>query len=76
MFEDEHVKAIELVQDVKLADGSTVKLVGPPVEYSDSTNCIHSPPPLLGEHTDHVLSQVLNYSPEKIEELKKNGHIK
>jgi crotonobetainyl-CoA:carnitine CoA-transferase CaiB-like acyl-CoA transferase len=28
------------------------------------------PPPLLGQHTDEVLRELLNYSDEKLSELK------
>lgn len=75
MFSDEHVKAIGLVKDVELADGAHAKVVGPPVEFSRSHNAVRLPPPLLGQHTVQVLSQVLNYSPQKINHLKEHGHI-
>lgn len=75
VFSDEHVTAVGLVKDVELADGAHAKVVGPPVEYSRSHNAVRSPPPLLGQHTVQILSQVLNYSPQKINELKENGHV-
>jgi len=32
-------------------------------------------PPLLGEHTDEVLSQLLNYSQEQIQQLRSDRVI-
>ncbi|KAG8269283.1 hypothetical protein J6590_004577 [Homalodisca vitripennis] len=75
VFSDEHIQAIELVKDVELSDGAQVKVVGPPVEYSGSKNAVRSPPPMLGEHTEQVLSQVLNYPRDKIRLLREQGHV-
>lgn len=45
--------------------GSPIKMSRTPVEYP-------LPPPLLGEHTDKVLSQVLGLNQQKIESLREN----
>lgn len=77
VFEDPHVKAREMVVNVPhpLAgpDGaaliaSPLKLSGTPVEYR-----YH--PPLLGQHTDEVLAEVLGYDEAKINELRESGAI-
>lgn len=59
-----------------MADGTCVKVVGPPVKFGGSVNNIRFPPPLLGQDTKEVLSQVLGYSEEKIKELKENCDIR
>lgn len=71
-FNDRHVKEIGLVKEVAHPIAGSVKMVGPPVEYSWSKNEVYSPPPTLGQHTDEVLQNILGYSTAKIEELKKN----
>ena len=77
VFEDPHVKAREMVVNVPhpLAgpDGATLiasplKLSGTPVEYRHH-------PPLLGQHTDEVLREVLGYDDVKIGELRAAGAI-
>ncbi|MEL0013385.1 MAG: CaiB/BaiF CoA-transferase family protein, partial [Alphaproteobacteria bacterium] len=77
VFEDPHVKARDMVVNVPhpLAgpDGaaliaSPLKLSGTPVEYR-----YH--PPLLGQHTDEVLREVLGYDNTKIAELRSAGAI-
>lgn len=61
-----------IVQEIKHSTGETIKLVGPPVTYSYATNKIRLAPPTLGEHTKEILKDVLNYSDDKINDLRKN----
>ena len=77
VFADPHVKAREMVVKVPhpLAgpDGATLiasplKLSGTPVEYR-----YH--PPLLGQHTDEVLREVLGYDEARIAALREAGAI-
>lgn len=75
VFEDDHVKAIDLVKTVPHPVAGEVKVVGPPVVFSEAENSVRTAPPLLGQHTDEVLKEVLGYSPEKIEKLKRNKII-
>jgi crotonobetainyl-CoA:carnitine CoA-transferase CaiB-like acyl-CoA transferase len=49
--------------------------VGVPVKFSDSPAAISEPPPILGEHTAEVLSKLLGYSPDEIEELRREGVV-
>ncbi|KAL1437862.1 hypothetical protein MTO96_048558 [Rhipicephalus appendiculatus] len=57
VFEDPQGK--EMVVKVPHKTAGTVSLVGPAVEFSDGMNKVRSAPPLLGEHTDEVLSEYL-----------------
>lgn len=75
VFDDDHIRNIDLVKEVHHPVAGKLKLVGPPVEFSECKNVINSPPPLLGEHTNDVLRNILNYSSEKVEKLKKLGVI-
>lgn len=52
-----------------------MKLVSPPVKYSDSKPSIRTPPPTLGQHTDEVLGEMLGMSKEEVEGLKAEGVI-
>lgn len=70
-FDDPHVKAIGLVETLKHPVAGEVKVVGPAVKYSTPGTGIQSPPPTLGQHTDAVLKEILNYDQHKINELKK-----
>jgi len=42
---------------------------------SDAPEPGDTPPPLLGEHTDEVLADLLAYEPARIAELRRQGAI-
>jgi formyl-CoA transferase len=48
--------------------------VGNPIKLSDSPADVRRSP-LLGEHTDEVLRQVLGYSDKEVAEIKTSGAI-
>ncbi len=52
-----------------------VRLPGNPIKMSGSTGTISRPAPLLGEHTDAVLSELLALSAGKITALRRMGAI-
>jgi crotonobetainyl-CoA:carnitine CoA-transferase CaiB-like acyl-CoA transferase len=51
------------------ADGN-LKMVGLPVKFSGTQPSIRSAPPMLDQHTEEVLRDVLGYSSDKIEQLR------
>jgi crotonobetainyl-CoA:carnitine CoA-transferase CaiB-like acyl-CoA transferase len=53
----------------------TLKLTGAPIKYSATPPSIRRHPPLLGEHTDEVISEALGYSDDKIKALKEDGAV-
>lgn len=72
-FEHPQVVARGLVQEIEHERAGPIKLVGPPVKYSDFKASIRLPPPVLGAHTDDVLKNVLGYSDETIATLRNDG---
>ncbi len=62
-------EARQMVQEVKRADGSPVKLVGPVAKLSRTPARIASPPPRLGEHTREILQEELGFSAQEVEAL-------
>lgn len=70
VFEDEHIKAIGLVKSLPHSADGEVKVVGPPVVFSESKNDARSAPPVLGQHTDEVLRKVLGYTDDHIMQLR------
>jgi formyl-CoA transferase len=53
----------------------TLQFPGYPYKFSDTPAEAHRPPPLLGEHTDEVLIELLGYSPEDVAALHERGVI-
>jgi crotonobetainyl-CoA:carnitine CoA-transferase CaiB-like acyl-CoA transferase len=74
-FADPQVLHRGMVQEVEHPTAGRVRLVGVPVKFSDSPAAISEPPPILGQHTAEVLSKLLGYSPDEIEELRREGVV-
>ncbi|CAB3231527.1 unnamed protein product [Arctia plantaginis] len=69
VFEDEHVKAINLVKELPHPEAGTVKVVGPPTVYGLGGNEARTAPPTLGQHTRDILANFLGYHDKKIDTL-------
>ena len=52
-----------------------LKVLNSPVQFSRSGPSIRSPPPLLGQHTEQVLRDVLGFGDAEIDSLKKEKVI-
>jgi succinate--hydroxymethylglutarate CoA-transferase len=74
-LEHEHVLARGMVTELEHESCGKIKVVSPPVKYSESLTGVKSPPPTLGEHTDQVLTEVLGRSGKEVEELRSAGVV-
>lgn len=70
VFDDDHTKEIDIVKTLKHKQAGDVRVVGPNVIYSNSRNEAYLAPPVLGQHTDEILKNILNYDNEKIKTLR------
>ena len=73
LFSDPQVVHRKMIAEVPHATIGTLRLSGIPIKYSATPGTIRRAPPLLGEHTDELLAEVLGYSPERIEALRRQG---
>ncbi|MDA7852726.1 CoA transferase [Porticoccaceae bacterium] len=73
---DTQVLHRNMVIDLKHPNGSSTKGPGNPIKLSRSSDEIFTAAPTLGQHTDEVMTQLLNLSVEQIEQMKKQGIIK
>jgi formyl-CoA transferase len=72
---DPQVLAREMVWTASHPTVDGVRLVGSPLKFSETPVMLRSHPPLLGEHTDEVLTELLEYTPETIARLREEGAI-
>ncbi|XP_030767872.1 succinate--hydroxymethylglutarate CoA-transferase [Sitophilus oryzae] len=75
VFNDPHVKYTDIVKTLDHPVAGKVKVVGPPVRYSDGGNEIRSAPPILGQHTADILRDILEYGEQEINDLKNSNII-
>ena len=64
-----------MVKEIEHPACGPMKLVNTPVKFSHSDPGIRTPPPLLGQHTDEVLREVIGMSESDIKKLKDEGVI-
>jgi crotonobetainyl-CoA:carnitine CoA-transferase CaiB-like acyl-CoA transferase len=74
VFADPQAKARGLAFDLPHPTAGTIPTVASPLRFSE-TPVEHVRPPLLGEHTEPVLRELLGMNPEQIEALRKSAVI-
>ena len=73
---DQHIAvARRMIREVEHPVAGKMKVVGSPINLSETPAEIRSPAPLLGEHTESVLKDILNLTEAQIAELKKKNAI-
>jgi crotonobetainyl-CoA:carnitine CoA-transferase CaiB-like acyl-CoA transferase len=77
VFADPHVIARDMVIEMAhpAVGGRPAKLVGSPFKLANAPVRYREPPPLLGQHTDAVLRDVLKLGPAELDRLRKSGAI-
>jgi crotonobetainyl-CoA:carnitine CoA-transferase CaiB-like acyl-CoA transferase len=70
VFAAPQVRHREMLVEVAHPTAGTVRMAGIPVKFSATPASVRLPPPLLGEHTEEVLSSWLGMNDKEIEELK------
>ena len=72
---DTQVQARDMVVEVTLDSGKTVRMPGNPIKLSASKQPDYARPPAVGEHTCDILEGLLGYSQERIGQLRQSGAI-
>lgn len=76
IVEDEHIAvARKMFQEIVHPSAGKHIVVSSPVKMSATPPQIFSPAPLLGQHTDEILTEVLCYSQDKVDELRHIGVV-
>jgi len=64
-----------MVVEIDYVNGQKLKIVGNPIKMSEVEQEVFQRPPRLGEHTEEILTNILNYSSEDIKELRQQKII-
>jgi crotonobetainyl-CoA:carnitine CoA-transferase CaiB-like acyl-CoA transferase len=75
VFDDPHVQSRAMVHTWDRPGTGPVNLVSSPMKLSATPVRNEVAPPLLGQHTNEVLGELLGYSSEKIQQLRKDAII-
>jgi crotonobetainyl-CoA:carnitine CoA-transferase CaiB-like acyl-CoA transferase len=74
-FAEPPVAEREMIIEYDHPDLGRVRLPGNPIKMSGMTNTPSRPAPRLGEHTDAILTELLELAPERIAALRREGAI-
>ena len=66
LLEDPHLKERDMLVDITHPILGTVTYPGNPLKFSESSELCFERSPLLGEHNDYVLKELLDMDEEKI----------
>ena len=66
---DPQIKAREMMVEVEQPFIGKVRMYGSPLKMSETPTGIRGPAPLLGQHTEEILTDVLGYKKEQVKEL-------
>jgi crotonobetainyl-CoA:carnitine CoA-transferase CaiB-like acyl-CoA transferase len=75
VFEDPQVVARNMVLEMAHSSGQTVKVIANPVRLSETPADYRIAPPLLGEHTNAVLTERLGLNPATLAALREKNVI-
>ncbi len=76
VFSMPQVREREMLVQMEHPTIGALPLVGSPLKMSATPVDYRFPPPLMGEHTEDILRDVLGYSDEKVKELRDRGCVK
>ena len=74
-FADPQVQALGIVHALPHPTAGEIRVVGPPFRFTETPAAPRSAPPLLGEHTEDVLRDVLGLDADTVAELRAEGAI-
>jgi formyl-CoA transferase len=69
-LEDPQVQSRGMVINISHPTAGTIRMVASPLNIPTAPTEVHLPPPLLGEHTEQILQEVLGYNQDAVQGLR------
>lgn len=73
--EDPCIAYRQMLVEIDQPEMGRIKIAGSPLHLSETPGAVYAPAPRLGEHTEEILTGLLNYSVEEVSALEKSGVI-
>lgn len=67
--------ALGMVQELEHPKAGRIKVTGVPIQLGRSPGSVRLPPPMLGQHTQEILRELLGMSEKEVEELRTHGIV-
>jgi len=75
IVDDPNIKLREMITEVEHPRAGRVKITDTPIKLSLTPGRVETASPLLGQHTEEILNELLGFSKEDIKSLKKEGVV-
>jgi len=75
VLEDPQIKARDMIVEIEHPVAGKLKVPGVPIKLSATPGSIRTPAPVLGQHTEEILKELLGYDDEKIQSLREANAI-
>ncbi|WP_156176833.1 CaiB/BaiF CoA transferase family protein [Kiloniella spongiae] len=75
VFADPHIQQRGILKEYEHPGGAKQQLVSTPIKYGQAKSGAELSPPMLGQHTDEVLCEILGTNKDDIEKLRNIGAI-
>jgi CoA:oxalate CoA-transferase len=72
---DPHIRYRNMLVEIDQPEVGRMTIAGSPIHLSVTPGEVYAPAPLLGQHTEEILRNVLSYSEGEIDVLKREGII-
>jgi crotonobetainyl-CoA:carnitine CoA-transferase CaiB-like acyl-CoA transferase len=75
VVEDQQIRSRGMIVSIEHPTAGMIKLPNFPVKFSNTPAEVRDPAPILGQHNEQVLTDLLGYRAEEIAKLRKEGVI-
>jgi CoA:oxalate CoA-transferase len=72
---DAHIQYRKMLVEIEQPRVGKLKIAGSSIRLSETPGKVYAPAPLLGEHSETVLKEILGYAQVEIDTLKQEGVI-
>jgi CoA:oxalate CoA-transferase len=73
--EDPNIRYRRMLVEMEQPGVGKVRVAGSPIHLSETPGEVYSPAPLLGQHSEEILKNILGYSKEAIDQLQREDII-